>query len=185
MRPVTTTRAHIARGAAAGAAAAAVWAAQQPLDKALFGVEYDDVEVLGTLITRGAAARPLGFVWHVANGAAFGAAYAALAPGAWRHRGGCAVPAAGLAEHLASWPLTAVVARVHPARDELPELWGSGRAFAQATWRHVLFGAVMGELESRLNARAPPPSPPPVPDERKAQTNGHGNLEHALSSPPA
>ncbi len=184
MRPVTTTRAHIARGAVAGAAAATVWAAQQPLDMALFGVEYDDVELLGTLITRGGAARPVGFVWHVANGAAFGAAYAALAPRV-EAPGWMRGAAAGLAEHLASWPLTAAVARVHPARDELPELWGSARAFAQATWRHVLFGAVMGELESRLNARAPEPVPPPVPDERKAQTNGHGNLEHALSSPPA
>ena len=37
------------RGALAGAAAAAVWAAQQPLDKRVFGVDYDDAELLGRL----------------------------------------------------------------------------------------------------------------------------------------
>ena len=40
-------------GAMAGAAAAAVWAAQQPLDKRVFGTAYDDVEILGRLVTRG------------------------------------------------------------------------------------------------------------------------------------
>jgi hypothetical protein len=178
-----TSRANLARGAVAGAAAAAVWAAQQPLDMGLFGVDYDDAQLLGTLVTRGAWARPLGVVMHVANGAAFGAMYAAIAPRV-DLPGWVRGTAAGLAEHLASWPLTAVIVRVHPAREELPELWGSGRAFAQAAWRHALFGAVLGELEARLNASAEP-LPPPVPDERKAQTNGHGSLEHALSAPPA
>jgi hypothetical protein len=178
-----TNRANLARGAAAGGVAAAVWAAQQPLDMALFGVDYDDGLVLGTLVTRGPWARPLGLVLHVANGAAFGAMYAAIAPRA-QQPGWLRGTAAGLAEHLATWPLTAAIVRVHPARDEFPPLWGSGRAFAQATWRHALFGAVMGELEARWNAHAEPP-PPPVPDERAAQSNGHGSLEHALSAPPA
>ena len=57
-------------------------------------------------------------------------------------------------------------------------LWGNGRAFAQATWRHLLFGVVLGELERRLNA---PPEPPPGPPyEEVAATNGHGSLEHAV-----
>jgi hypothetical protein len=178
-----TNRSTVARGAAAGAAAAAIWAAQQPLDMALFGVDYDDTQLLGTLITRGAWARPLGLMVHLANGAAFGAVYAALAPRI-EAPGWVRGTAAGLAEHLASWPLTAAIVRVHPARDELPELWGSARAFAQATWRHALFGAVLGGLEARLNADVAP-APPPVPDERMAQTNGHGSLEQALSAPPA
>ena len=41
-------------GAIAGGLAAAVWAAQQPLDKRVFGVEYDDIELLGKAVTRGA-----------------------------------------------------------------------------------------------------------------------------------
>ena len=45
------------RGALAGATAAAVWAAQQPLDKRVFGVDYDDVELLAGLVrARGPAA---------------------------------------------------------------------------------------------------------------------------------
>jgi hypothetical protein len=44
--------------------------------------------------------------------------------------------------------------RLHPARAELPRLAGNGRALAQATWRHLLFGVVLGELERRLDPPA-------------------------------
>ena len=61
-------------------------------------------------------------------------------------------------------------------RDELPKLAGDPRAFAQATWRHLLFGVVLGELERRFNA----PEQPEVPTyEHVVSTNGHGNIEHA------
>jgi hypothetical protein len=173
----------MARGAGAGVIAAGLWAAQQPLDKRAFGVDYDDVLLLGRMVARGRAARPIGLVLHLSTGAAFGAAYSALAPRlplpAWA-RG----PVVAMAENVATWPLTTVVAAAHPARDELPVLWGSGRAFAQACWRHLLFGTVLGEVERRLNGPLPPP-PVPAPDEHVAATNGHGNLDHALSAPPA
>ena len=42
----------------AGAVGAAVWAAQQPLDKRVFGCDYDDVELLGKPVTRGANGPP-------------------------------------------------------------------------------------------------------------------------------
>ena len=170
------TPANAARGALAGAVAAGVWAASSPLDTRVFGVPYLDHELLGKWVTRGPAWPFAGIALHVANGALFGAAYAGLAPRiplpAWA-RG----PAAGLAEHLATWPLVALVDRVHPARDELPALAGSPRAFAQATWRHLLFGLVLGELERRLNA---PSAPGPRVPEEKVSSNGHGNLEHAV-----
>ena len=38
-------RAKTVRGAFAGAVAAGVWLAQQPLDKPVFGVDYDDSEL--------------------------------------------------------------------------------------------------------------------------------------------
>ncbi len=38
---------------------------EQPLDKRLFDSEYDDVEILGKLVTRGDYWRPIGFVLHV------------------------------------------------------------------------------------------------------------------------
>jgi hypothetical protein len=114
---------------------------------------------------------------HLANGAAFGAIYANAAPRlplpSWA-RG----PAAALAEHLGTWPLTALLHRVHPAGDDFPPLFANPRAFAQATFRHALFGIVLGELERRLNA----PEDPEIPSyEHVASTNGHGDLEAALS----
>jgi hypothetical protein len=170
-------RAKTVRGALAGAVAAGVWAAQQPLDKRLFGVDYDDTELLGKAITRGAAWPVVGALVHIANGALLGCAYAALAhrlPVPSWSRG----PIVALAEHLATWPLTLAIDRVHPASDELPRLAGSRRAFAQATWRHLLFGVVMGELERRLNA---PPDPELPTYEHVVSSNGHGKLEHAAA----
>ena len=43
-------RTRTLRGALAGAVAAGVWAAQQPLDKRVFGSRYDDVELLGKAV---------------------------------------------------------------------------------------------------------------------------------------
>jgi len=170
-------RTRTLRGALAGAAAAAVWAAQQPLDQRVFGVAYDDVELLGRFVTDGRAAYPIGLAMHLANGAVFGALYANAGralPVPAVLRG----PLAGLAEHLATWPGTAALSRVHPAAGELPELWGSGTAFAQATWRHLLFGTVLGELERRLN---PPDSEPRPIDPAAAASNGHGSAEYVVS----
>ena len=59
----------------------------------------------------------------------------------------------GLIEHVAAWPLTIVFDRYHPAREELPKLATSRRAFGQATIRHAVFGIVLGLLEDELNDR--------------------------------
>ncbi len=78
-----TDDARVLRGALAGAVAAGVWAAQQPLDKRVFGVDYDDAELLGAAITRRrgtVATFAIGHALHVLNGAVFGAAYAAVSP---------------------------------------------------------------------------------------------------------
>jgi hypothetical protein len=165
------------RGALAGAVAAAVWAGQQPLDKRAFDFPYDDADLLGRLVTRRPVpARVVGTALHLANGALFGAFYANVAPRlplpSWA-RG----PAAGLVECIATWPLATLCDRLHPARDDLPRLSGSRTALAQATWRHVLFGVVLGELERRLNT----PADAEVPSyEHVISSNGHGSLEHAL-----
>jgi hypothetical protein len=68
---------------------------------------------------------------------------------------------------------------VHPARKELPKLAGNPRALAQATWRHLVFGFVLGELERRLNA--PEEAEVPPYEHVVVSTNGHGNLEHAVT----
>jgi hypothetical protein len=164
------------KGAAAGAAAALAWALQQPLDKLVFRSRYDDVELLGRALRPGPGWYRAGLALHIQNGALFGAVYANLAPELPlppRLRG----PAAGLAEHIALWPLVGLTDRFHPARDQLPVLSGNRRAFAQATWRHLLFGCVLGELERRWGAGDPIP-PGPAPD---YASNGHGSLERAVS----
>jgi hypothetical protein len=173
-------RTRTLRGAVCGAVAAAVWALQQPLDKLVFASCYDDVEVLGRLVTRGDGWYPAGLALHMQSGALFGATYANVAPllplpAAVRG------PAVAVAEHLALWPLVGVTDRLHPARKQLPALAGNRRSFAQATWRHLLFGIVLGELERRLNA---PPEPAPLEPEAQYSSNGHGSLEHAVSAEP-
>jgi hypothetical protein len=143
-------------GAAAGAAAAMLWALQQPLDKRVFGSRYDDIELLGKLVTRGPAWRAIGLAFHAANGAAFGATFALARP----HLPGSPLAqavTAALAENFGFWPLARLIDRFHPARRELDPLAGNGRALAQATWRHLVFGVGLGILEPLLN-RDPIPS---------------------------
>src|SRR5215831_4481453 len=112
------------RGGVAGAVATAVMTLEQPLDKRLFDSKYDDVEILGKLLRRGDDWQPIGFALHVQNGAILGAAYARLSPslpGPAVLRG----LLVGLVEHLATWPMTALVDRYHPARKQLPKLAGN------------------------------------------------------------
>jgi hypothetical protein len=170
-------RTRTLRGAVCGAVAAAVWALEQPLDKLVFSSRYDDVELLGKALTRGDAWYPAGLALHMQNGAAFGAAYANLAPAVPllpALRG----PAVALMQHLAFWPLGAVSDRFHPARQELPPISGNRRAFAQSAWRHLVFGIVLGELERRVNAT---PEPAPPEPEADFSSNGHGTLEDAVT----
>jgi hypothetical protein len=138
------------RGAAAGAVATVAMTLEGPLDKRLFDSQYDDLEILGKLVTRGDHWQPIGAALHVQNGAVLGIAYSRLKPslpGPAVLRG----LLAGLAEHLATWPMVALVDRYHPARHETPKLVGNRRAFAQATIRHAVFGIVLGLLEDALN----------------------------------
>jgi hypothetical protein len=154
------------RGALAGGVAAGVWLAQQPLDKRVFGSDYDDAVLLSRIAGSGPA---VGALLHIQNGMLFGAVYANLArrlrvPAALRG------PLAGLAEHVATWPAIVLVDS---------SLAGNGRAFAQGAWRHLLFGAVLGELERRLGAREGEPEPV---DEEAVASNGHGSVERLVVS---
>lgn len=174
-------RTRTLRGAACGAVAAGVWALQQPLDKLVFGSDYDDVALLGKAVTRGEGWFAVGLAMHAGNGAMFGAIYANLAgvmPIPPVLRG----PAAAMIEHFGLWPLGRLSDRVHPARKDLPRLTGNRAAFLQAGWRHLLFGVVLGELERRVNAE---PEPTPPEPEADYSSNGHGSLEHAVSVQPA
>ena len=171
-------RAKTIRGAVAGALAAGIWGAQMPLDKPIFGTRFDDVELLGKAITRRSAWPLAGWALHLHNGALFGALYANLAPRiplpSWA-RG----PVAALGENFATWPLVAISDHLHPAREELPAAFSDPRALAQSTWRHLVFGVVLGELERRLN---PPEQIEPPDYLRTVSSNGHGRIEHLAAT---
>jgi hypothetical protein len=134
------------RSAAAGVAAAWVWAAVEPLDTRIAGCDYSDVAMLGKAVTRSRLWPLAGLAVHGANGAVFG-----LALEAARRRTG-ADPrrlALGLAvaEHLTLFPLGLVVDRAHPARGSRGVApMTTPRGFALESFRHVLFGAVLGRL---------------------------------------
>jgi hypothetical protein len=135
--------------ALAGAAAAAVWGLVEPVDQRLFRFPYSDIAILGLLVTRGPHWRAAGWALHVVNGAMAGIVVWAL----YEWVGGNAFLLAiafAMVEHVVTYPLTLLTDRFHPARGapQLPPMARSGRAFAQATFRHLLFGVVLGVLVS-------------------------------------
>jgi hypothetical protein len=133
------------RAAASGAAAATVWALQEPLDRRVFRCDYSDVALLGKALTRGRYWPVAGLATHAANGALFGLAFHEVRRRVATPPRRLAVGMA-LAEHVALYPLSWFVDRYHPARGSrgVPPLVTNPRAFAQATWRHLLFGIVLG-----------------------------------------
>lgn len=149
--------------ALAGAAAATVWALVEPLDQRVFRFPYSDVALLGKALTRGRAWRPVGLALHAGNGAVAGLVFrdADRRIGGSRRRNALAF---AIVEHLALYPLTLLTDRFHPARGEpdLPPLSHSRRAFAQATFRHTLFGVVLGRLTTT--------------DVHRRDTAGHGDV---------
>jgi hypothetical protein len=118
------------RAAAAGAVAALVWGVQEPLDQRLFGCGHSDVLFMG------GGRRSLGLLAHAANGALFGLAFDEVRRRVEMDQRRLALGLA-LAEHVALWPTVGLVDR---------SLIKNPRAFAQATYRHVLFGLVLGRL---------------------------------------
>ena len=131
------------RGAAAGAAAAAVWFACDPALKRVFGTPYADSEVVGPFLARGRLEPLANLVTHCGTGAAFGVAFERLGG-----RGARQGVAAALVENTVLWPAIGVVELFHPKRrsGEWPRIVTSPRAFGAATTGHALFGAVLGSL---------------------------------------
>ena len=135
------------RAAFAGAIAATTWGVLEPVDQRLLRCDYSDVAVLGKAVTRGRYWRIAGFALHAANGAVFGVAFNRVRRNVLLEPGPLAVGLA-LAEHVALYPLGRLVDRHHPAQGQpgVPRLSGNRRAYAQATFRHALFGAIVGRL---------------------------------------
>ena len=140
------------RAAGAGAAAAALWGVLEPLDEPLFRSDFRDVALLGKLVTAGPGWKLAGFALHTANGAVFGLGF-----GVVRRRSRLTPRRLGLvlalAENVVLYPLAALVDRKHPRRGErhLPPLL-TLRVFAQETFRHAVFGLVLGTLFERAHS---------------------------------
>jgi hypothetical protein len=118
------------RAAAAGAVAAGVWAALEPIDRRLFRCDYSDVALVGF------GEPGVGLIVHVANGAVFGLAFDSVRRRVAVDQRRLALGLA-LAEHAALWPVLGLLDR---------EVAASPRAFAQGTFRHAVFGVVLGRL---------------------------------------
>ena len=56
-------------------------------------------------------------------------------------------------------------------------LQGNRRALAPTTWRHALFGLLLGTIEQVLNDRGAD-EPPEIP----VSSNGHGDIESAAAA---
>jgi hypothetical protein len=121
-----------------------VWAASEQIEMRLLRHDYSDVALLGKFATRSRAWPLAGLGIHAVNGALFGLVF----EGVRRRTRFAPEPLAvglALAEHLALFPLGVLVDRFHPARGEPGVVAvSSGPAFAQATLRHAVFGALLG-----------------------------------------
>jgi hypothetical protein len=124
-----------------------IWGFAEPIDRRLLRCDYSDVAVLGKAVTRGPHWRATGFAVHALNGAAFGLAFDEIRRRTGADKRRLALGLA-IAEHISLYPLSYFVDRHHPARGEdgIPPLLTNPRAFAQATWRHALFGVALGRL---------------------------------------
>jgi hypothetical protein len=135
------------RGVLAGAGAAAVWAALEPLGRRVLGppATYSDLRLLGRPVTR-KYWRPVGFGLHLANGAAFGGAFSFLGGRGWKQG-----LAAAQAENLLLWPGMVVVDRFHPDRRSgaWPSLFRNRHVFAYEVAVHAVFGVTLGLLARR------------------------------------
>jgi len=134
-------RRRILRGALAGAAATTVWSiAEVPVARAL-GHRFTDTRLLGRMAPVGPW-QVAGLAIHLVNGAAFGAAFAALGRRGVRD----GVAAAGV-EFTVTWPGMALMDRIHPDRRDgtwARPLLTDPRVFGQEAVMHLLFGVVLG-----------------------------------------
>jgi hypothetical protein len=139
-------------GAGAGIVAAAAWAASEPALGRVLGTSFSDVRLLGRLATRRRAWPVVGLALHLANGAAFGAAFERLGL-----RGAGRGLLVAQAENVALWPAMLVVDRIHPDRRDgrWPPLFANPRVAAYEVATHALFGAVLGGLLAQRAATSP------------------------------
>jgi hypothetical protein len=137
---------RLGRALAAGVAGAVAYLAAQELDRKLGNPRSNDMILLGGMVTqRESAWTPLGTVMHLLAGATFGVVFeTVVAP---RLRGPYWLRGIVMAqvENASLWPVVMLLDRTHPAVASGALAPMNRRVyFAQAAWRHLALGAVMG-----------------------------------------
>jgi hypothetical protein len=129
--------------ALAGATAAAVWIAAEPLTRRLSGGTHRELRLISGTLAGKRGGDALGLAVHVANGAAFGVVFRRLGG-----HGALRGVAAAQVENAILWPGMAVVDRVHPdvRSGAWPRLFSDRGTILQEVAGHVVFGAVLGTL---------------------------------------
>ena len=132
----------------AGLAGGIAYLAAQEIDRRVVNPRSNDLVLLGGLVTkREAIWRPLGLVLHLLASASFGLTFdqvvAPRLPGPYWLRGVIMAQV----ENATLWPLLLLIDRSHVAveRGELARM-NRPVYFAQAVWRHLALGAVLGAV---------------------------------------
>lgn len=139
--------------AAAGLAAGVAYVVTQELDIRLTGRNVDDLAALGRLIVRQPGrARLVGLVMHLVNSVVLALIYSRVEtklPGPPAARGALFATV----ENLVLYPIT-IFDGQHPGiRDGSIARYWTWPAFLQSVPRHLVYGAVLGELLRRLRTR--------------------------------
>lgn len=132
--------------ALAGAVAAGAWVAAEPAIRRVAGGTHRELRLISGLLSPNGGSDGLGLAVHLANGAAFGAAFSRLGGHGIRR----AVVAAQV-ENAILWPGMAVADRVHPdvRSGTWPNLLTDRGTIAQEIGGHLVFGVVLGALIRR------------------------------------
>ena len=132
----------------AGLAAGTAYLVAQEIDRRITNPRSDDLILVGGLVTRRPDLwRRLGLVNHMLASVTFGLLFhwivAPRLPGPYWLRGLLTFQA----ENAATWPLVLLIDRFHPAV-KTGDMAPLNRPiyFAQAAWRHLAFGVVLGAL---------------------------------------
>ncbi|HEY7259806.1 MAG TPA: hypothetical protein VH459_12080 [Gaiellales bacterium] len=129
--------------ALAGAAAAAVWIAAEPVTRRVAGGTHRELRLISGLLAGDRGGNRLGLAVHLANGAAFGVGFRRLGG-----RGVGRAVIAAQAENAILWPGMAVADRIHPdvRAGRWPRLVSDRGTIVQEIGGHLIFGAVLGLL---------------------------------------
>jgi hypothetical protein len=131
------------QAALAGATAAAVWIAAEPITRRLAGGTHRELRLISGLLAGKRGGNALGLAVHLANGAAFGVAFNRLGG-----RGVRQAVVAAQVENAILWPGMAVADRVHPdvRSGRWPKLFSDRGTIVQEIGGHLVFGVVLGAL---------------------------------------